>query len=459
MQRRDLMKFMTAAGALNAGAVWSARELWANPTPQEMNARRGLPALKITNVKAILFAATRIRLVVVKVETSEPGLYGIGCATFTQRAKAVVTAVDEFLRPFLIGKDPDHIEDIWQAMYVSSYWRNGPVLYNAMSGVDQALWDIKGKRANMPVYMLLGGKTRMAADCYGHASGDSFEAVEDSARSYIERGFRHVRIQVGIKGMANYGAGRGSTAATSDASLPGPPVGPPKEGMYEPGPYVRTIPKLFAHMRNKLGEEIELLHDVHERVNPDQGVYLCKELEQYRPFFIEDPFSPEQIGYFKLVRQQCATAIAMGELFNSPHEFVGLITDRLIDYIRVHISQIGGLSPARKLAALCEFFGVRTAWHGPGDVSPVGHCANIALDLASYNFGIQEASYFNEQTQEVMPGCPVVKDGYFWANEAPGWGMDINEQAAAKYSADKLPQPFDMHWGNTRRRDGSIVRP
>jgi mannonate dehydratase len=229
--------------------------------------------------------------------------------------------------------------------------------------------------------------------------------------------------------------------------------------MYEPGPYVRTIPKLFDYMRNKLGEDIELLHDVHERVSPDQGVLLCKELEQYRPFFIEDPFPPEQIGYFKLVRQQCATPIAMGELFNSPHEFVGLITDRLIDYIRVHISQIGGLSPARKLAVLCEFFGVRTAWHGPGDVSPVGHCANIAVDLVSYNFGIQEASYFNEQTQEVMPGCPVVKDGYFWANEAPGWGMDINEQAAAKYSADKLSQPFDMHWGNTRRRDGSIVRP
>ena len=212
-------------------------------------------------------------------------------------------------------------------------------------------------------------------------------------------------------------------------------------------------------MRLTLGDEIELLHDVHERVSPDQALNLCKELEQYKPFFIEDPLAPEQIGYFKHIRANTTTPIAMGELFNSPHEFIGLVTERLIDYMRVHVSQIGGLSPARKLAALCEWFGVRTAWHGPGDVSPIGHCANIALDLTCYNFGIQERSVFPEQTQEVFPGCPQLKDGYFWANERPGWGVEINEQAAAKYPADRLPKPFDYSWGATRRRDGSIVRP
>ena len=464
MKRRDLMKTIAGGAALNLGALNLAalmgnRALAFAPSPQEARARNGLPALKITGVKAVLVAAPRIRLTVVKIDTSEPGLYGLGCATFNQRAKVVVTAVDEFLAPFLLGKDPDHIEDIWQSLYVSSYWRNGPVLYNAMSGVDQALWDIKGKRANMPVYQLLGGKTRMAADCYAHASGNSFKEVEDMARGFIEDGYRHVRIQVGIPGMANYGSRRTGTARAAEADLPPPPVGPPRERIYEPGPYLRSIPKLFEHMRLTLGEEIELLHDVHERVSPDQALNLCKQLEQYRPFFIEDPLAPEQIGYFKHIRANCTTPIAMGELFNSPHEFTGLVTERLIDYMRVHISQIGGLSPARKLAALCEWFGVRTAWHGPGDVSPIGHCANVALDLACYNFGIQERTVFPAQTQEVFPGCPVIKDGYFWANERPGWGVELDETAAAKYSADKLPTPFDYSWGSTRRRDGSVIRP
>ena len=461
MNRRDLMKTVAGGAALNLGALMGNRALAFTPSPQEAQARRGLPPLKITGVKAVLVAAPSIRLTVVKVDTSEPGLYGLGCATFNQRAKAVVTAVDEFLAPFLKGKDPDHIEDIWQSMYVSSYWRNGPVLNNAMSGVDQALWDIKGKRANMPVYQLLGGKTRMAADCYAHASGSSFKQVEDMARGFIEEGYRHVRIQVGIPGMANYGAGRRSAGSQSTGSddLPPPPAGPPRERVYEPGPYVRIIPKLFEHMRLTLGDEIELLHDVHERVSPDQALYLCKRLEEYRPFFIEDPLAPEQIGYFKHIRANTTTPIAMGELFNSPHEFIGLVTDRLIDYMRVHISQIGGLSPARKLAALCEWFGVRTAWHGPGDVSPIGHCANVALDLACYNFGIQERTVFPPETQEVFPGCPVLKDGYFWANERPGWGVELSEQAVAKYSPDRLPTPFDYDWGSTRRRDGSVIRP
>lgn len=457
MERRNLLQ-AAAGGTLLS--LFANERLRAQPTPQESQARRGLPALKITNVKCVVTAPPRIRLVVVKIETNEPGLYGLGCATFTQRAKAVKTAVDEFLHPFLIGKDPDHIEDIWQSMYVSSYWRNGPVLYNAMSGVDQALWDIKGKRANMPVYQLLGGKTRMAADGYAHASGNSFEEVEDNVRKYMEEGFRHVRIQVGIPGMANYGA-RGADSATQDVAdqLPLPPAGPPRERVYEPGPYLRTIPKLFEHMRTKIGDEVELLHDVHERVSNDQGVWICKELEQYRPFFIEDPLSPEQIGYFKHVRQQCVTPIAMGELFNSPHEFVGLVSQRLIDFIRVHISQIGGLTPARKLAALGEWFGVRTAWHGPGDVSPIGHCANIALSVNAYNFGVQETTRFPDETREVFPGCPKLENGYFWPNEAPGWGVEMDETLAAKYDPHRLPEPFDMHWGNTRRRDGSVIRP
>ena len=453
MRRRDALQWL-GTGAL-AGALPAA----AAPSPQAGGASRGVPPAKITDVRAILTAPPGLpRTVIVKVETDQPGLYGYGCATFTQRAKAVVTAVDEFLRPFLKGKDPDQIEDIWQTMYVSSYWRNGPVLYNAMSGVDQALWDIKGKRAGMPVYGLLGGKARNAADVYRHASGSSLEELLESAQGYIEQGVRHVRIQMSIEGNANYGASFGGNRRSG--FLGAPSGGPHNERMYEPTPYLLSVPKMFEYMRKNLGDEIELLHDVHERITNAQAMWLLKAVEEYRPFFIEDPVSPEQIGYFKHIRSQTTTAIAMGELFNSPHEFVGLVSERLIDFIRVHVSQIGGLSPARKLAALGEWFGVRTAWHGPGDTSPVGHLANIALDVSCYNFGIQEGRTWEDSVQEVFQGCPRLENGFFYPNEAPGWGMEIDEDLAAKYHPDdRYDEPFDYHWGTTRRRDGSIIRP
>jgi len=458
MQRRDWIKTLGAGAATTVAGLVANTRMFAQPSPQEAAARRGLSPLKITDIKTFLTAPNNIRLVVVKVLTSEPGLYGLGCATFTQRAKAVVTAVDEFLRPFLIGKDPDHIEDIWQSCYMSSYWRNGPVLNNALSGVDQALWDIKGKRANMPVYQLLGGKCRFAVDLYAHASGGSFQEVEDNARRWMEQGYRHVRVQSAVPGLATYGAGGRRGAEEQKDEGPPPPVGRPRGRFWEPGPYVRMLPKLFEHLRAKLGEEVELLHDVHERITPAQAIVLCKELEKYRLFFLEDPVAPEDIGYFRIIRSQCSTPLAMGELFNSPHEFVGLISERLIDFIRIHISQIGGLTPARKVAALCEWFNVRTAWHGPGDVSPVGHCANISLDVAAYNFGIQEQTVFQAQTQEVFPGCPRIKDGYFFVNEAPGYGIDLNEKLAMKYQPTSAT-PFDYSWGSTRKRDGTIIRP
>jgi len=455
MKRRDALRWIAggAAGA-NLSSLLAAP---AAAAPAQSSA--GMPDVKITKVKAILTAPPGLpRTVVVKIETDQPGLYGWGCATFTQRARAVVTAVNEFLDPFLRGKNPDAIEDIWQTMYVSSYWRNGPVLYNAMSGVDQALWDIKGRRANMPVYQLLGGKVRQAADVYRHASGSSLEEVEDSVRSYLEQGVRHVRIQMAIRGQANYGAR--VEGASGNGFLGAPSGGNHDERMYEPTPYLLSVPKLFEHMRKNLGDEVELLHDTHERISNTQAMWLCKRLEEYRPFFLEDPVSPEQIGYFRHIRQQCTTSIAMGELFNSPHEYVGLIAERLIDFIRIHVSQIGGVTPAKKVAHLAEFFGVQTAWHGPGDTSPVGHLANIALDVSSYAFGIQEASQWPDSVHEVFQGCPKLENGFFYPNEKPGWGMEINEELAAKYDVDsRYDTPFDYSWGTTRRRDGSPIRP
>jgi len=409
---------------------------------------RGAPPVTITDVKTILTAPNGIRLVVVKVLTSEPGLYGLGCATFTQRPLAVATAIDEYLRPFVLGRDVDRIEDIWQALYVSSYWRSGPVLNNAMSGLDEALWYIKAKRAGMPLYQLFGGKAREAVPVYTHASGASPTEVEERVRAFMAQGFRYIRVQMGIPGLSTYGS-RGGEAI--------PALNPTQTRTWEPTPYVRSVPTLLEHLRVALGEDVELLHDVHERIPPIQGVWLAKAVEPYRLFFLEDLFAPEDIAYFRMVRAQCATPIAMGELFVNQAEYVPLMRERLIDFIRVHISDIGGLTPARKLAAFGEFLGVRSAWHGPGDVSPVGHAANLHLDLAISNFGIQEQALFPEATREVFPGTPEIHDGCVWCNEQPGLGVDIDEALAAKY-------PFPEHeyngaWPEVRRLDGTVVKP
>jgi len=458
MQRRDWLKQTAAGAGLAACAAGTMFPQAAQSAAASAHAtthsvpvdRNELPNLTITNVKAILTAPAGIRLVVVKVETNEPGLYGLGCATFTQRPRTVETAVNKYLKPFLTGKNPLEIEDIWQSSYVSSYWRNGPVLGNAISGVDMALWDILGKIAGLPVYRLLGGKARRAVDTYRHASGSNFKQVEDRVRQFMEAGYRHVRAQVSVKGQAVYGSRRGK----GDAEVPENR----RPLVFEPRPYAETVPKLFEHLRKTVGDKVELLHDVHERVPPILAIQMAKDLEPYKLFFLEDPFSPEDVGYFKHLRKQSSTPIAMGELFNNPNEFVPLIAGRLIDFIRVHLSQIGGLTPAKKLAAFCEFFNVRTAWHGPGDVSPVGHAVNVHLDLAVPNFGIQEARDFNQAEQDVFPGCPVLKDGYYWANDKPGFGIDIDEQLAARFPIKDDP-PFDLKWGNYRKRDGTIVKP
>jgi mannonate dehydratase len=479
MNRRDWLTSCAFAGGASVlfgggpGGGSRGGRVWAQAPAEKggtATSERGMPPLKITEIKTILTAPARIRLVVVKVLTSEPGLYGLGCATFTQRARVVETAVDKYLRPFLIGKNPLDIEDIWQSAFLSSYWRNGPVLNNGISGVDMALWDILGKRAGVPVYQLFGGKCRKAVDTYRHASGRSMEDVAEQVAGYMEQGYRHVRVQMAVPGLSTYGAGGGgrrggggrdaggSQRGGADGGRRGGREGAQRERVWEPRPYVLSVVKLFEHLRAKFEDKVELLHDTHERVPPILGIQLAKDLEQYRPFFLEDPVSPEDIGYFRNLRQQTSTPIAMGELFNSPHEWTGLVSERLIDFIRVHISQMGGLTMARKMAAMCEFFAVRTAWHGPGDVSPVGHAANVHLDLAVPNFGIQEAREFNQAERDVFPGCPELKDGYYWANDKPGLGIDLDEKLAAKFPIQDDP-PFDFTWGELRRQDGTITKP
>ena len=443
IQRRHFLKSMAGTGLLMGVAPLGARA-----QEQAARATHGMPTPRIKDISVIECQPEGVRLSVVKITTDQDGLYGYGCATFTQRADLVKPAVEKYLKPFLLNKMTDRIEDIWQSCYDSSYWKNGPVLNNAISGVDQALWDIKARQAGMPVYQLAGGKCREAADTYAHVDGTEIPEVIEKAKRRMSEGFRNIRVQVGVPGMAGYGAQRSGS----------PPRALHDKPLFEPAYYMRRALKLLETCRQELGDEVELLHDMHERLLPNQAVQFCKDAEKFKMFFLEDPLSPEDLGYFRQIRQNCATPIAMGELFNNPHEWQPLITERLIDYIRVHLSQVGGFSPARKIAILAEQFGVRTAWHGPGDVSPVGHMANVTLDLVSYNFGIQEYTPFNDRTQEVFHGCPEMRDGYLWVSEQPGWGIEIDEKAAAKMPFAQGRDNLNGGWGEIRRRDGTVIK-
>lgn len=402
-------------------------------------------AVTIKDIYPICTAPEGIPLVIVKVVTSEPGLYGIGCATYTQRWITVANAVTNYMKPLLVGKDVSRVEDIWQMSMVSAYWRNGPVLNNAISGVDEALWDIKGKMANMPVYDLLGGKVREAARVYRHADGRTLEEVGDRVQAFMEDGVQVIRVQHG-----GYGGNAYEQALASKR-----PDGACEGAYYDPLGYELSVTELFDYMRNRFGFGVDFCHDVHEHLDPINAIHLAKELEQYRLFFYEDSLAPEQIEWFKMMRGQTSTPIAMGELFNNPREITPLVANKLIDFVRCHVSQIGGITPAKKLASFCEAFSVRTAWHGPGDTSPVGHAADIHLDVSTSNFGIQEWAGFKQASLDVFPGCPELRKGYVYPNDKPGLGIDIDEDLAKKFPcSEKLPQ-----WTNCRRPDGTLNRP
>ncbi|HUX87030.1 MAG TPA: enolase C-terminal domain-like protein [Chloroflexota bacterium] len=387
--------------------------------------------------------------VTVKVETDQPGLYGIGSAHDYNYTDAVVAVVEQFFTPRLIGRDAGQIEDVWQSTYQSGYWRNGPILNAALAGIDIALWDIKGKEAGMPVYKLLGGPCRAAAPCYAHADGKDVIALEDDIRRYLEEGYQVVRCQVG-----GYGGGGFIDGERANR----PENAPPQTRVFDDALYIENITSMFDHLRNKLGFGVKLTHDVHEHLRPTSAVNLAKLLEPYRLFFLEDVLPPEQIAYFRQIRQQCATPQAMGELFVNPNEWLPLISERLIDFIRVRVSKVGGITPAQKIAHLAEWFGVQTAWQEGGNTDPINQMAALHLDLASYNFGIQEDNHFRPEELAAFPGHAVLKGGYLYPSDGPGLGIDIDEEKAAKLlDPDRVRQP--RYVAEDRRADGSVVRP
>ncbi|WP_094603685.1 D-galactonate dehydratase family member [Sporomusa silvacetica DSM 10669] len=412
---------------------------------------------QITDIKVILTAPEGINLVVVKVETNQEGLYGLGCATFAYRHIAVKCLIEEYLKPLLVGRCAENIEELWQLMHQNAYWRNGPIENNAISGVDMALWDLKGKMSNMPLYQLFGGKCRTGIPIYRHADGKDLNELCENIQKYNEQGITHIRCQCG-----GYGGGGYSKAPFNSPSGA-------LAGVYlDSKKYMRDTLKLFEGIRSKIGFDIALCHDVHERLKPIEAIKFACELEQYDLFFLEDAIPLEEGEWIRQLRAKTTIPLAQGELFNNPYEWKFLIAEQLIDYIRVHISQIGGITPARKLQIFAEQFGVKTAWHGPGDMSPLGHAANIHIDLAAPNFGVQEWSGTEppnfviqelkgprEALLDVFPGLPEYKNGYVYANDKPGLGVDINEAEAAKYPCENTVTT----WTQTRLTDGTLKTP
>lgn len=401
--------------------------------------------MKITGLDVFITCPVRTNYVIVKILTDEPGLFGLGNGTLMGGELALATMIEQHLAPRLIGRDPDRIEDTWQLLQRATYWRGGRAVAAALAAIDLALWDLKGKRYGAPLYSLLGGKCREGVLAYGHATGRTIDETVESVLRYRERGCKAIRAQVATPGYADgsYGV-RGS----------GPPTDPPREvRTWEPTPYLRVVPRLFERLRATVGDSVELLHDVHDRLTPIQVAGLAKELEPYHLFFLEDPLPVENQDGLRLLREHTTTPIAIGERFCSKWDCLPLITGQLIDYVRNPMSKSGGLSELRKIATLAEPYQVKTAFQSPADVSPLAFAATIHLDLAISNFGIQEWAEFPSEVEDLFHGIPAFRDGYFYASDAPGLGIEIDEERLRKY-------PYQPHFFPTiRREDGSLQDP
>ena len=437
MHRRDMLKLAATAGALTVTG-----ERAAQAEARVERAVRGMPSPIIKDITTI---QTLAHLVVVKVTTDQAGLYGYGCGTIAMRADDVIDSVTKYLKPLLVGRPADRIEDTWQIMVNSAQWRFGPILNNAMSGVDMALWDIKGRQVGLPVYELMGGKAREAADIYISVQTSTPQAAIDAAHKLQQ-----------TKGCRNF-----------KIFQPGDPGGQPKglwdgkdaQDIYDPIPSMRYGLSVLEEMRKQLGPDTGLLYDMHRKATPNQAIQFAKDVEHLKLFYLEDPFGNQDFSWHRELRAQCSTPIAPGELFTNPNEYVPLISENLIDYMRMHISAAGGVTPCRKAANMGELLGIRTSWHGSGDISPVGQMAAVHMDVALYNFGIQEWSESSDLEKEIFKGCAEVKNGYAYPNDAPGWGIEVDEALAAKHPPAPAKDGLNGGWGPRRWPDGTIYFP
>ncbi|MCS7224837.1 MAG: D-galactonate dehydratase family protein [Armatimonadetes bacterium] len=396
--------------------------------------------MKITDMGIWITNPTgSMNYVVIKVITDE-GIYGVGEGTL-YASEPIVAETLKVFRELLIGRDPALIEDTWYYLHRSSYWRGGPLFKTALAAVDMALWDIKGKVANLPVYQLLGGACRTGVVCYRHADGRDPVEVEDNVRRLMEEGMKVIRAQMG-------GYGGSGKLRTEPAHRPGLP----SVVIYEPARYLLEVPKLFEHLRAQLGMEIELLHDVHEQLSPLESAQLAKALEPYRLFFLEDPVSPENKEGLALIRRASTTPIAIGEIISDRETWLTLFLNRWIDYIRIAPLHVGGITEAKKIMTLAEPFGVKSAFHGAGDLGPISQAAALHVQMAIPNMGVQEWTDFASVPvlQEVFPEPCRLVDGYARPNEKPGLGIDFNTELAEKYPYKPVYMP------HIRRADGTL---
>ncbi|MCR6660318.1 MAG: D-galactonate dehydratase family protein [Asticcacaulis sp.] len=382
--------------------------------------------------------------VTLKIETDQ-GVYGIGDATLNGRELSVVSYLEDHVIPNLIGKDAQRIEDIWQFLYRGAYWRRGPVTMSAIAAVDTALWDIKAKLAGMPLYQLLGGRSRDGVLVYGHANGSDIEHTVDEVGRYMSLGYKAIRAQSGIPGVKGaYGVGRGDMYyEPADGTLP-------TETLWNTSSYLNFAPKLFEKLRDVHGFGIELLHDVHHRLTPIEAGRLGKELEPYRLFWMEDATPAENQEAFKLIRQHTTTPLAVGEIFNTIWDCKDLIQNQLIDYIRTTVVHAGGITHLRRIADLASMYQVRTGSHGATDLSPVCMGAALHFDTWVPNFGIQEYMRHTPETDAVFPHDYRFEDGYLKVGDTPGHGVDIDEALAAKYPYQPMQLPV------ARLQDGTM---
>jgi mannonate dehydratase len=390
--------------------------------------------MKITSAKVIVTCPGR-NFVTLKIETDQ-GVYGIGDATLNGRELSVVAYLEEHVIPCLIGRDPRRIEDTWQYFYRGAYWRRGPVTMRAIAAVDVALWDIKAKMAGMPLYQLMGGRSRHKVMVYGHANGADIASTVEAVGRYIDMGYKAIRAQTGIPGVEKaYGVGRGDMYyEPADAALP-------TETGWDTAKALNYIPKLFETLRETYGFDHHLLHDGHHRYTPQEAATLGKLLEPYRLFWFEDCTPAENQEAFKLVRQHTTTPLAVGEIFNTIWDCKDLIQNQLIDYIRATIVGAGGVTHLKRIADLASLYQVRTGCHGATDLSPVTMGTALHFDTWVPNFGIQEYMRHTPETDAVFPHDYAFDRGYMTCGEAPGHGVDIDEALAAKYpySPAQLP--------------------
>lgn len=386
--------------------------------------------------------------------TTDEGHVGIGDATLNGRELAVVSYLKDHVAPLLIGKDAGRIEDTWQFLYRSAYWRRGPVTMAAIASVDMALWDIKGKAAGMPVYQLLGGASRRGLMAYGHASGKDLPEIFDSIRAHLEKGYRSIRVQTGVPGLqAIYGIASNAAASTSGIRYDHEPAvrgALPQEEDWDTRAYLRHLPGVFEAVRNEFGPELPLLHDGHHRMTPIQAAKLGKSLEPYDLFWLEDCTPAENQEALRLVRQHTTTPLAIGEIFNTVWDFKDLIKEQLIDYVRGAVTHMGGISPLKKTLEYAAQYQIKSGMHGPTDISPVGMAAAMHLGLSIHNFGIQEYMQHSAQTDSVFQQSFSWADGYLHPGDEPGLGVTLDVDEAGKYPYEQAYLPFN------RLADGTV---